>query len=347
MPFTNHTLMQFLTLLLLFISCTRFLFFRRVKEDTFASLPLIAFCLSVLSIFAFGFSIIDGMIFITASFVFFFNIRAFIRLCSGVVIEGYRIVFMLVSVTGLAMTVFTGMNVVKYTSLKPLASKYDVSVSVTRYAGSFTDGFSEKDFPFIKTSAVIHKISPVKHPAENGKGIEKAVLFVPPMTASYETYEAFLFKIAREGYNVYCADFFVPQLRFTDDYKSLSFLRSAYLCYLKIKEPETFKKFSESNRQAFVKEYLSLLKITGLRQEDFVAAILDYDDDFCHELLAGSKIDFAFNLNRIKDYTTPGFGPVADTRYFIAEKLGVEKETGFFLSNSLGQTVTDLIKSVR
>ena len=342
MPFTNQSLIQFLILLLLFLTCTRFIFLTRVKEDTLTILPFVALVISTGNVFVFGASVQNLVLVALSFFVSIINVRALLRLSSSLVIDHYGIPFIVSSVIFLAMIIFAAVKIIEYTPYKADAKKYEVDVSVEKYCGDFKKGFSEVTVPFEKVSLVIYKVEPNKK--RTYKTNEKVILFVPPLTAKFSTYEAFFYKLARDGWTVYCGEFFNSELDFTGDIRDFKFVRPDYYFIKKYFKPQEYSKLVNVKKHVFVREYRELVKLCGVTDENFVVAVTDELSQFADVVEMNHLVDKAVNLNIFDSYKTPGFGPVENTDFFAAECLGVQKDRGFFMSNYLAQMVENYVQ---
>src|SRR5574344_1342521 len=86
---TDQTISELLVLFLLAIACARIFFHTQVKSDTLSVLPLVAFCVSILAIVAWGLSLIELVNLILSFFITLWNIRALLRLNAQLVIDHY------------------------------------------------------------------------------------------------------------------------------------------------------------------------------------------------------------------------------------------------------------------
>lgn len=342
MPFTNQSLIKFLILLLLLFSCTRFIYLTRVKEDTFATLPFLAFFLSILNIFVYGSGIQNFVLMILSLTVSLINVRAILRLASSLVIDHYGIPFILSSIICLGLVIYATVKVIEFTPYKADAEKYEVSVSLKNYEGSFAEGFTEVTFPLNSKTLLLHVVESKKN--QQSQDSSKVILFVPPLTARFYNYEAFLYKLARDGWKVYCAEFYNEEMDFYRDIRDAKFVRPDYCSYLKLFSPEEYTRVVNIKKYNFLREYRELLKICGIKEEDKVVAITDEEGNIEEELSAEPLIDHAINLDSIDSYKTPGFGPVENTNFLIARHLGIKTDRGFFISNYLAQTVENLVQ---
>ena len=95
--FTNETLSELLILFLLILVNIRFILIRKIKYDTLSVVSIVCFFISILSILSFGLSSVRLFILIVSFFTALWNVRAFQRLCSGLVIDHFGFLFVLSS----------------------------------------------------------------------------------------------------------------------------------------------------------------------------------------------------------------------------------------------------------
>ncbi|MBO4405035.1 MAG: hypothetical protein J5780_06900 [Treponema sp.] len=336
MPFTNQTLVQLLILFLLFLSCSRFVFMRREKEDSLAVLPLAVFIIAAVNVFAFGLNIQNIYILVLSFIVFIINVRALLRLAASLVIDRYGWAFIISSIICLGFAVYGIIEVLDKMPVKVSSSRYEVSLTEENYTGSLVSGFKKTDKPFEKVTLRLHKAEPLMKKS----GQKKKAVFVTPVTADFSVYEAFICMLAREGYTVYCGEFSSDENNFTGSLTGTSFLRKFYFRSLKLSSPDEYKKIMLSKKNVLTEDYKVLLKIADADASDSVTAVLDvFDDDtdYSAELSGLPSVDHVFAMKSVPEYKTPGWGPVENTEPVFARKLGVEKDTGFFISNFLAQ----------
>ncbi len=162
-----HTLAQILVVSLLIISNSRAFFLKKVKSDNLSIIPLISIIISILNILAFGINPLELLIFLLSFFTCLWNVRAFIRFTTELVIDHFGPWFKFISTVNLIFSLATLVFVIIFMPIKDNKKKFNVNVLVQNYKGDFKNGFEKTDFPFDKKSLTIYEIS--KNPEKNAK----------------------------------------------------------------------------------------------------------------------------------------------------------------------------------
>ena len=164
-----HTLAQILVVSLLIISNSRAFFLKKVKSDNLSVIPLISIIISILNILAFGINPLEILTFLLSFFTCLWNVRAFIRFTSGLVIDHFGSWFKFISSINLIFSLTLLVFVIIFMPINDNKKKFNVNLTIQNYKGDFKNGFEKTDFPFDKKSLTIYEIS--KNP-EKSKNLQ-------------------------------------------------------------------------------------------------------------------------------------------------------------------------------
>ena len=366
-----HTLAQILVVSLLIISNSRAFFLKKVKSDNLSVIPLISIIISILNILAFGINPLEILTFLLSFFVCLWNVRAFIRFTSGLVIDHFGPWFKFISSINLIFSLTLLVFVIIFMPINDNKKKFNVNLTIQNYKGDFKNGFEKTDFPFDKKSLTIYEIS--KNPeksknlqndktqAENSletenpetlaeissetqnQNAQKIILFIPPKCANFNTYKNFLYKLAYDNYKVYCAEFNYSDYVYFNKFFDLKFLKTDFFIYEKLLDEKKYKNHIKAKSGLLRQEMRAFIKTLDLNDEQITFLVTE--DDFTNSLPViqnefPQKIDGIFDLN-VDDslYATGGWGPIENTNPVLAFFLKVKKENSGFISSHLANNL--------
>lgn len=366
-----HTLAQILVISLLIISNSRAFFLKKVKSDNLSVIPLISIIISILNILAFGINPLEILTFLLSFFVCLWNVRAFIRFTSGLVIDHFGPWFKFISSINLIFSLTLLVFVIIFMPINDNKKKFNVNLTIQNYKGDLKNGFEKTDFPFDKKSLTIYEIS--KNPeksknlqndktqAENSletenpetlaeissetqnQNAQKIILFIPPKCANFNTYKNFLYKLAYDNYKVYCAEFNYSDYVYFNKFFDLKFLKTDFFIYEKLLDEKKYKNHIKAKSGLLRQEMRAFIKTLDLNDEQITFLVTE--DDFTNSLPViqnefPQKIDGIFDLN-VDDslYATGGWGPIENTNPVLAFFLKVKKENSGFISSHLANNL--------
>ena len=164
---TSQTLSELLILFMLLISCSRIFFKRSAKTDALASLPIIAFLLSVINFWAWGINVQEILISMLSFFVMLWNMRALFRLSAKLVVDHYGPWFIFISSLNLVLILSVLVLIVAFKPVNFSKQKMPVTVNTIKYHGNFKEGFEEINQPFQKTSGKVWIFKEKEVPEKN------------------------------------------------------------------------------------------------------------------------------------------------------------------------------------
>lgn len=367
-----HTLAQILVVSLLIISNSRAFFLKKVKSDNLSVIPLISIIISILNILAFGINPLEILTFLLSFFVCLWNVRAFIRFTSGLVIDHFGPWFKFISSINLIFSLTLLVFVIIFMPINDNKKKFNVNLTIQNYKGDFKNGFEKTDFPFDKKSLTIYEISKNLEKSKNSQNdktqsenliqnaensqenknenaeissetqnqnAQKIILFIPPKCANFNTYKNFLYKLAFDNYKIYCAEFNSSDYVWFNKFLDLKFLKTDCFIYEKFFNPQKYENHIKEKSSLLRQEMRAFIKTLNLGDEQIV--IFVSEDDFTNSLPViqnefPQKIDGIFDLN-VDDslYATGGWGPIENTNPVLAFFLKIKKENSGFISSHL------------
>ena len=333
----NHFISELLVLFLLLLSSSRFLFIKEVQSDALAIVPLVAFLVSVLNILAWGLTAFDFLISALALFVAIWNVRALLRFLSHLVIDHYGFSFVLISIVNMVLVIACLVLAVYFRPALVSLKKYGVTLSSTSYHGNFKEGFNSDDNPLKVNTAQVWKYE--KTDKEESVEKNKVILFIPSKLSAPEVYEAVCAKLAKDGFLVYVGEFNTPEQKYFGNSMDFRSFRRFGFNYVFFKRgEEEYKKILKDNRSLLIDECNSLIKLSGVREEDFVFFVTEKDDaEIFIEVQEANRnlLDGCYEFAETSAYNTKGFGPIENTEPLTARFMGVERDGSLYMSSHM------------
>ncbi len=379
-------LAQILVLFLLYISALRIFFLRAPRIDAAAIVSPFAFLVSVLSFFIWGFSFQLAALAGLSLLFFLTNFRAIIRLSSELYVDHYSIPFVIATLIELAALIVLSIFIIQYRPVRYDVNVFSVQKETKDLSGNFANGFlfddeiSEKVRgkisgrifvykPTEKIEWISSKDSIFNKPLEESAVAESAdsanvdftsdqaplVLFVGSPYASVLNYEPYFMMLAQKGLTVLAADFFPTDMTLFPDYRNSRLFRRAELLRMKFEEEEDFKKI-QTQIDDFTKrgyEALSRIAIVNFRKEDgsqrkiyYLTDGLDTESVFSFSDKFVENVVGILQMETIPEYKTSRFGFPEQTDVFLASKLGLKRDSEFFIPRYMAMKTVQRIGSV-
>ena len=343
---TGKTLSELLILFLLFLSCSRFIFIKNVKQDSLSVVPFFAFIVSILNFFAFGLSAELILVSMLSFFVMIWNVRAVLRFFSKLVIDHYSFLFIFISSVNLILVILTGIFVFHFSPKPCNLKKYNTQVETIKYTGNFKDGFKVITNPLQKNTALLYKYT--NSLMDYSTSQNKIILFIPPKTATQEIYLPFFAKLSKDGFIVYSAEFYDSEERLYDSNYDARFLRRAKSLAERLKSQKNFSELLKAKQNYLFSEFETLIKLSGVTEEDEVFIVTEEDlADILPSVYSTyiDLIDGGYDLATAHAYTTRGYGPVENTDPFIAYLLKQKKDNTFYMSSHIALEMEKALES--
>lgn len=339
---TNQTLAQCLVLFMLFITSSRFIFIQNAKTDSLSIVPLIALLISIFNLFLFNTNDLDILLVFLSLFIFICNFRSLLRLLSGLIFDVYSIKFIVISVINIALIIVLFSQVISCRPFVPSQEKFKINETKTLFTGNCRNGFSEINKPFVISDATLYKVMPVEKPSNI------AVIFLPPKTTTTRNYIGFMYKLAREGVTVYTADFPTHSFTSSNEISDNRFSRRYNFIKKRNTEKSEYERMISRNREYFIEEIESIMKMADL--ESFSSIFLVSEEDFSNSMkivaAKNEKISGYFDLSKIDNYTSAGFGPLENSDPFFGKYKGISPDRSGYLSIHLANEVLDFISYI-
>lgn len=359
----NRYFSELLVLLLLLIASSRFLYIKKVKTDPLCILPLVSFLISILNIFAYGMSLFEMILLLLSFTVTIWNTRALLRFAANMVIDHYGFWFVFISTINLLITISFTLIVIYFRPVYVNTEKFNLQETTENLSGNLISGFYESKNMFSKKTAFFHTYTKkiLQTPEESTEIVNKfnkekekeprnVILFLPSIASNTDTYLPFFAKLAFDGYTVYSADFYTPDLTFFNDYRDLKILRTVNAANLKTREPKKYSNMVASNMVNIFRSYEALMKYADIQDGDFVFVVGDGD---CPAALRNmktyhsDKINGYYDLSDTDGYTTPGFGPVEQTNPFNANYLGYKRDKTLYMSSHIATALENRFQDAK
>lgn len=219
--FSGYLLGGILILSLIILLNLRFIFHKHATIDSVVLASPIAFVFTIFYILAFNLNAFSLSILILTIIVLITNYRALQRFFAGLYVDYYRTAFRIASfleafIAGLLIILLFIFCPVQNTLAKTADS------TKTILTGTSTYGLSKKDQVFSPTSAVIQQFSPKepKYPKS------EVILCVPDLLCDTKDYFPIVQQLIDEGFTVFLADVFLPDVQYFNSFFDSSILKS-------------------------------------------------------------------------------------------------------------------------
>ncbi|MCR5187508.1 MAG: hypothetical protein K6C97_01135 [Treponema sp.] len=308
---------ELLVFLLLLLTNLRVFFVNHVRRDPLVALAPITFLLTILQIFSWGFDVFTTLGFIIGLLVFLSNFHAMFRYAERLYIDHYSplmktwaLFTVLLSAAALVATI-----IFRPIELNP--HKLGIEEKIYRYDGSFRSGFTPARF-FSKADALLYDFSPATPLGQEKVQSKDLIIFIADKRGDTQSYKPYLQLLAKEGYQVYSADFYADDLRWFHTLEDNKFLRRIASIYRSIRNPQWYMSQREFYTYNIMQECKAILKIVDenygpdksfylVTDEMGQTAIVDF------KKRNSDRIKGTLTLNTISTYKTPGYGCIEQT----------------------------------
>ena len=268
------TLSELLVLFMLAVSSSRVLYLRQARIDALASLPQIAFLISLLNIYIWGFSPLEIWIAIVAFYAFVLNVPAALKVWSYLYVDYYHPAFRVFSLFAFFLSIATMAVALIFAPV--LVQTDGIRVTEYKYAGKFSTGFSHSASKYERADAILTVFSPEKQDdsvafrVDNGDEVrgtfalgKPILIFLGDKRASVKMYRPYLEKLAQDGYTVIAGEFFASDMKWISGVPDTPHFRrfAVNLADLNGSWDVQAKKGNFSGR--YVKEFTMLLYLAG------------------------------------------------------------------------------------
>lgn len=353
---------EVLILLLTIVTCARVFFIEHTRIDSIVLFAPLAFFISILQLFIWGFNFAELVLLYFSFYIFFINWRGFLRFCNHLYVDTYSILFKISSSIGLIFAIFLTVIFFLYRPIHIDAKKNNVNVQTVFYTKNFHGNFESAENRLAKKNMRLKIYSP----SEKEKLNDFVILFVPDKRAIIDSYDSYLIELAKKGFTIYSADFNFStiqrgvnrKIKFLNNFSLENvILPNAVLRYsLKKNSSENYLKYFFENPKytyAYAKEFEILSEIVDKKelQSKKIGLLADEIPAQSFAKISKSifarKIENSLSLNFLLDeeYKTKGFGFVEqsaplDAKFyfdlnrdekFLSPKIAATKTAIFFL----------------
>lgn len=335
---------EFLIFLLLFLVNFRVFFPRSTHRDPIVAISPIAFFLSVLALFSWGFDVFTFSAVILSSFVLLTNFHALFRYSQKVYVDTYSV---RMKIWAIFTTILSASAIFITVFFAPvLQNPKDLSVTQTKQNISGTikgELLPSKNFEHENGTTYEYSIFPE---LENRS---YAVLFLPDRRGNVESYAPFLRFLAKNGCTVFSADFYTKDCKYLYSFFDNKMFRKFTLITQSLKNPQKYdsqKEFYNYNAnlelEALIKlaqkKYGSQCKYFIVTDKMQFTAANDIQKKY-PDLITGT-----FDISSIPEYKTVGFGFVEVTEPFLAKILGYSKDKNMMIPHFVAQKAAEKAK---
>lgn len=366
----NLFIAQCLVIFLLFISGLRIFFIKDPRVDATSVASPFAFIVSIFIVYIWGVSIQSMLLLFISGLFFFTNIRALFRLGSELLVDHYSGLFVVATIIELLGLLLVSAFIIYFRPVKFNPSDFSVEKKTFYLSGNLVNGFRIQDEYQDKfksrISGKLNVYSPIekiewissedsvfnKLDTQNDSSVEKIkadeaplLLFVGTPFATVDNYESYFVMLSQKGFTVLAADFFSNDEKFFADSRDYKlFRRSAFLNLLK-NEPEKFEIHKKHTILDYTKkkyEILTKLALVNFKKSDntnkkiyYLTDGMSSDDIFSFSDKFKENVAGVFQMDLIPEYKTSGFGFIEQTDTYLAWKMGIERDSEFFIPRYL------------
>lgn len=331
---------EMLVLAMLVFLNARIFFTRHTRHDALAILAPLSVIVMILQMLAWGIRFSGIIIFTLALVTAIFNYRSIVRFSQDLFVDSYSVKFFVASVLLLLVSLFVLVADIVMRPVRLQTKKYNVHVTREYFSCPTSSAFSETDFKEANEISDKRNLTLYTFSNENVSTQKNTViLFVGDIFGETLNYEPYLILLARAGYTVLAVDLYDDTF---SDLRNTKFLRRFFLLanfFQGEKSAANKIEFREKMKNARAQEfskiydgvYNALASVAKNRYaEKGVFVVCDSSS-----VLSTKNLDAIFgkyfsapdarafprslDLADIADYTTAGFGFVAQTDPIFAK----------------------------
>lgn len=338
---------EILVLGMLFVLNARVFWTRRTRIDALSILGVFSVLTSILAGLAWGIRFANLGIMILSLVCALVNYRSVVRFSQKLFVDSYSAKFFVASILLLAATIFLLIIEINGRPVRLQTRRYNVDVEREFFAAPL----STENFPLKKAEEVYDKRNLTLYTFFNkDKKTENdaVIVFVPDVMAESLSYEPYFILLARRGWTVLAADFYKAQFDNSKFFRRFSLLWEAFALGGSdgIKKQMAGQSRARRFHEIYESSYRALAKVAEERYPGKKVFVVSDASAFLPE----AKLETIFpdsrfmNLQSIPEYTTPGYGFVAQTNpIFSWLFLGKKRDkTCFEPSWCATQTIKEL-----
>ena len=205
---------------LIVLLALRFLVHKRTKVDSIVMAAPFALVFSIFYLFAYGVNLFSLCIFVLVFVVFLTNYRALQRFAEGLYVDYYHAYFSVASFVEALITVAMAVSLIIYAPIADTPTK-GYSIEKTQLTGSATQGLTEKSQFFDSIDGILYE-----YVGESEIDSEKPILlYVSDFFCYSKDFSPVLAGYAREGFQVFAADLFLPDIEYNSKFLDSKLIR--------------------------------------------------------------------------------------------------------------------------
>jgi len=340
-------LAQVLTVSLIFFCCCRMFFTRHSKIDFLCILAPVSFVIAVLNFFIWGAEFPNVVLLCFSFITLILNVRSLLRFAAHLFVDHYSLPFVLFNLIYLLFAVFVFIMLVIYHPVKYSAQKYGVNVEKSMLCGSIESGFELKTdiFKGGRETGTLYKYSPVEE-SESRFEYKPSFVFVGSAMAPVVNYEPYFIMLAQRGYEVYAADIFPSDEKLMEGAGNYRIFRKQALTKYYFNDKDLYMEISKKEIPYIIGAYKSVSKIVlGLKGENeklyFITDGIGIEDIYQVVAEYPENVLGFFSMNMINEYKSQGFGFVDMTHIYTASRLGLERDSSFFIPRYIAKKTAE------
>lgn len=331
---------ELLVIIMLLVANGRIIFIKNVKKDSLVMLSPLAFVLSIIQIFNWGFDVVTGLTLLLSILVLLSNFHALFRYSERLYIDHYSILMKVWSGITIIFALVLLAGTIFFKPVEYENKKLGITEEIIRYEGSFRSGFEQASN--IKMANVF--LSEYKPSGKENQSVREVVLFIPDKRGDTYYYRPYLQHLAREGFIVISADFFCSDCKWRHSIGDLKIVRRTAMVIDYLVNPQKFMMQKEFYTYNILQEINALNTIVTERYGENTKLFIVTDtmgtvaaQNFMEK--NPERVTEVYDLSVIPEYKTAGFGVVAQTDTFLSMILKVPRDKeGFFTKYMVMQT---------
>ncbi len=312
-------------------------FTRHSKIDFLCLLAPVAVAVALLNFYIWGAEWPNVVLLCFSVINLILNVRSLLRFGAHLFVDHYSLTFVLFNTAFILISIFIFIMLIIYHPVKYSAQKYGVAVEKVMLCGSMESGFEVKEeiFKGGKETGTLYEYILIEE-TESKFEYKPVFIFVGSAMAPVVNYEPYFIMLAQRGYTVCAADFFPDDEILFEDIKNSRIFRKQAIIKNYFKNNDLYKEISAKEVPYIVEQYKALSKIV-LEREGEAAKLYYITDGLGVDEIYGVVSEFAdnalgyFSMNMIGEYKSQGFGFVDMTHIYNAERLGLERDSSFFI----------------
>jgi len=330
---------ELLIFILLLITNLRVFFVNHVRRDPLVVMAPFTCVIAILQVLSWGVDVFTILAFVISVFVLLSNFHAMFRYSERLYIDHYSLVMKIWAAFTIAISLIAIVGMIIFAPIEIHSQKAGIAESRIRYKGNFKTGF-EKARSFSVADVIFYEYKLAEKPDSEPVPSKGTILFIPDKRGETAGYKPYLQLLAKQGYTVCSADFYVDDCKWMHSLEDIKILRRFAMTAHSLANNQWFM----AQREFYTYNVsLELNTLNTIMKEQYGQDCKYY---LVSDVMGNTAIkDFekknpevsigTFCLDSIGDYPTAGYGCIQQTDPLLAVYLGYARDSKLEVPNLL------------